>query len=70
MTVHQRTLEMDTVDLERARRQKAADMARAANQRQGYVHDPIHEAGVARYVAGEITMEELRAETMARIRSS
>lgn len=41
-------------------RRKAAEQARAANIRQGYIHDAVLEDQTARYVAGEISLEELR----------
>lgn len=50
------------------KRRKASGMARAANRRAGYVHDPIHEALVERYVEGEITSEEAIAMTVARFK--
>ncbi len=40
--------------------QKATDQARAANMRQGYVHDPLLEAATAAYVAGDITRDEYK----------
>lgn len=43
------------------KRRKAAEQARAANVRQGYVHDPVLEATTARYVAGDITRGEYGA---------
>ncbi len=55
-------------EAERARRLKAIDQARAANRRQGYVHDQVLEDGKARYANGEITMDELREQTLARFR--
>ena len=51
-----------------AERKKIADFARAANMRQGYVHDPVLEAAKARFVAGDITLEELGKETLSRFR--
>lgn len=51
-----------------ARRKKANDQARAANIRQGYKLDPRHEADMDRVVAGEITLDQLREETLARYR--
>ena len=47
-----------------ARRKKATDQARAANMRQGYVHDPLLEAATAAYVAGEITRDEYKARVV------
>lgn len=55
---------------ERAKRQKISDMARASNVRQGYVHDPILEAAKARYVAGEISLDEMGEQMLARFRPS
>jgi uncharacterized protein (DUF1778 family) len=49
-----------------AERKKIADFARAANMRQGYVNDPVLEAAKARYVIGDLTLDELREETLAR----
>ena len=49
-----------------ATRKKAADQARAANMRQGYTVDPVLEEAKARYVAGDITSEEMRQEMLAR----
>ncbi|WP_062213200.1 antitoxin VbhA family protein [Aureimonas sp. AU12] len=67
MSLNDKTTEVSEAErAERARRQKASDLARAANVRQGYVHDPKQEEGMARWAAGEITMEELRQETIAR----
>ena len=51
-----------------AQRQCAADESRAANVRQGYVHDEELEAGKARYVAGDLTLVELREQILARYR--
>lgn len=42
-----------------ATRKKAADQARAANIRAGYTHDPFLEEVAARYVAGDITRDEM-----------
>jgi uncharacterized membrane protein len=50
------------------KRRKAVEQARAANIRQGYVHDPVLEAANARYVAGDITTEEFREEMLARFK--
>lgn len=47
---------------ESARRQYAVDQARAANMRQGYIHDPVLEAANTRYVQGDISLDELRQE--------
>lgn len=43
-----------------AKRKLATDQARAANIRQGYVHDPLLEEATAAYVAGDLTREEYR----------
>ncbi len=48
-----------------AKRQKAADQARALNRHQGYRHDALLEDAKSRWVAGEITSEEMRAEMQA-----
>jgi hypothetical protein len=47
-----------------AERKKFADFARAANMRQGYVHDPVLETANDRFVAGDITMDEFREEML------
>jgi Antitoxin VbhA len=47
-----------------AERKKVTDFARAANMRQGYVRDPVLEAANDRFVAGEITLDELRDEML------
>ena len=47
-----------------AKRKKATDQARAANMRQGYVHDPLLEAATAAYVAGEISRDEYKARVV------
>jgi uncharacterized membrane protein len=49
-------------EAERARRQEAIDEARAANMRQGYVHDPVLEAINERFARGDITLDELHDE--------
>jgi hypothetical protein len=51
-----------------AARQKAVDQARAANMRQGYTGDPVLEEANGRYVAGDITSEEIRQELLARFK--
>ena len=51
-----------------AARQKAVDQARAANMRQGYTGDPVLEEANGRYVAGDITSEEMRQEMLARFK--
>jgi hypothetical protein len=43
---------------ESARRRFTVDEARAANKRQGYVHDPVLEAINEQYVRGQLTREE------------
>ncbi|MEL4376606.1 antitoxin VbhA family protein [Ochrobactrum cytisi] len=47
-----------------AKRKKATDQARAANMRQGYLHDPLLEATTAAYVAGDITRDEYKARVV------
>ncbi|KSV73546.1 hypothetical protein N183_24235 [Sinorhizobium sp. Sb3] len=59
MNVHSRRPDRSPEAVEK--RRKAAEQARAANVRQGYVHDPVLEATTARYVDGDITREEYRA---------
>lgn len=49
-------------DAEMARRSKAIEQARAANIRQGYVHDPVLEEASERFIRGEIDMVELDRE--------
>ncbi|MDF1598276.1 hypothetical protein PZ895_00600 [Mesorhizobium sp. YIM 152430] len=49
-------------------RRRANNEARAANIRAGYVIDPRHEADMERYVAGEVTLDQLREESLARHR--
>lgn len=49
-------------EAERTRRQEAIDEARAANMRQGYVHDPVLEAINERFARGDITLDELHDE--------
>jgi len=49
-------------EAESARRRRAIDEARAANMRQGYVHDPVLEAINERFVRGDITLDELHEE--------
>ena len=51
-----------------AARKKASDQTRAANMRQGYTGDPVLEEAKARYVAGDITSEEMRQEMLARFK--
>ncbi|PDT50863.1 MULTISPECIES: antitoxin VbhA family protein [Sinorhizobium] len=66
MNVHSRRPDRSPEAIEK--RRKAVEQARAANIRQGYVHDPVLEAANARYVAGEITTEEFREEMLARFK--
>ncbi len=47
------------------KRQKAADQARALNSHQGYRNDAILEDAKRRWVAGDITSDEYRAEMTA-----
>ncbi|MCA1370934.1 hypothetical protein I6F15_26650 [Bradyrhizobium sp. BRP14] len=58
MNVHSRRPDGSPDAIEKGR--KAAEQARAANTRQGYVHDPVLEEATARYVAGDITRGEYR----------
>ncbi len=58
MNVHSRRPDRSPEAIEK--RRKAAEQARAANIRQGYVHDPALEEAIVRYVAGDITREEYR----------
>ena len=51
-----------------ASRKKAVYQARAANMRQGYTGDPVLEEANGRYVAGDITSEEMRQELLARFK--
>ena len=46
-------------EAEMTRRRRAIEQARAANFRQGYVHDPVLEAANERFIRGEIDMAEL-----------
>ncbi|CCE98698.1 putative membrane protein [Sinorhizobium kostiense] len=66
MNVHSRRPDRSPEAIEK--RRKAVEQARAANIRQGYVHDPVLEAANARYVAGDITTEEFREEMLARFK--
>ncbi|ASY74409.1 antitoxin VbhA family protein [Sinorhizobium fredii] len=66
MNVHSRRPDRSPEAVEK--RRKAAEQARAANIRQGYVHDPVLEAANVRYVAGDITTEEFREEMLARLK--
>ena len=63
MTVH--SLRPDRSPEAVAKRQKAADQARALNRHQGYRFDPILEYAKARWVAGDITSDEMRVEMLA-----
>ncbi|MDX1017009.1 hypothetical protein GOL25_29545 [Sinorhizobium medicae] len=58
MNVHSRRPDRSPEAIEK--RRKAAEQARAANIRQGYVHDSFLEEAIARYVAGDITREDHR----------
>lgn len=49
-------------DAEVERRRRAVDRARAANIRQGYVHDPVLEAVNDRFIRGEIDLAGFRQE--------
>ncbi|WP_104668672.1 antitoxin VbhA family protein [Ensifer adhaerens] len=66
MNIHSRRPDRSAEAVEK--RRKAAEQARAANVRQGYVDDPVLEAATARYVAGAITTEEFREEMLARFK--
>ena len=46
-------------EAEMTRRRHAIEQARAANIRQGYVHDPVLEVANERFIRGEIDMVEL-----------
>lgn len=71
MNINVDKLELSETELaDCARRRKISNMARAANVRQGYVHDPVLETAKARYVAGEITLDEMREQMLARFRPS
>ncbi len=50
---------------ERDRRRKAVDTARASSQLSGFEPDPEAEALNARYIAGELTSDELTAAILA-----
>ncbi len=52
---------------EMERRRKAVEQARAANIRQGYVHDPELEEINARFIRGEIDLDGIRSEIFALI---
>ncbi|MEK1931810.1 MAG: hypothetical protein AAAC47_18920 [Pararhizobium sp.] len=58
MNIHSRRPDRSPEAIEK--RRKAAEQARAANIRQGYIHDPVLEDATARYVAGDITREQYR----------
>jgi hypothetical protein len=49
-----------------AHRRKAVDRARAANIRAGYTYDPVLEEATEAFVAGELTIDELRARVLKR----
>lgn len=49
---------------EQARRQAAIDYARASVRLEGFVWTPEQEALFARYVAGELSRDELNAEVL------
>ena len=51
------------------RRQRAVDQARAANIRQGYIHDPLLEAINDRFIRGDIDLATMRAEVLALVQS-
>ena len=50
---------------EQARRRKAVETARASNQLSGFEPDPAGKALNARYIAGELTRDELTAAILA-----
>jgi hypothetical protein len=54
---------------ESAQRRRAVEEARAANYRQGYVHDPVLEEANERYIRGVISLEDLRREMRDAIRA-
>jgi hypothetical protein len=54
---------------EMARRQRDVDWARAANMRQGYIHDPVLEAINQRYIRGDISLDGLHQEIMESIQA-
>lgn len=56
-------------DAEVDRRRRAVEQARAANIRQGYVHDPVLEAANERFIRGEIDLADLDREMLAAIRA-
>ncbi|MDW9619304.1 hypothetical protein [Sinorhizobium meliloti] len=66
MNVHSRRRDRSPEAIEK--RRKATEQARAANIRQGYVHDPVLEAASARFIAGDITTEEFREEMLTRFK--
>jgi hypothetical protein len=49
-----------------AHRRKAVDRARAANIRAGYTYDPVLEEATEAFVAGELTIDELRERVLQR----
>lgn len=54
---------------ESVQRRRAVEEARAANYRQGYVHDPVLEEANERYIRGVISLEDLRREMRDAIRA-
>lgn len=56
-------------DAEVERRRRAVEQARAANIRQGYVHDPVLEDANERFIRGEIDLADLDREMLAAIRA-
>ncbi len=50
---------------EQARRRKAVETARASNQLSGFEPDPEAEVLNARYIAGELTRDELTAAILS-----
>lgn len=62
------TIRTTLTDAERLRRQKEVDTARASVRLEGFVLDAETEALNARYIAGELTSDELTAAilTLAR----
>lgn len=56
-------------DAEIERRRRAIEQARAANIRQGYVHDPVLEDANERFIRGEIDLADLDREMLAAIRA-
>lgn len=54
-------------EAEMTRRRRAIEQARAANIRQGYVHDRVLEVANERFIRGEIDMAELDRLMLAAI---